>query len=77
MAKQFTEKQINELRTQYATVERIDPCLPTYKKLCALLDRLSDTQLMTIAEARIKFVSLLARNRCITRGLIEMTNANA
>jgi hypothetical protein len=60
---------INELRDAYATINRIDPCGDSYKKLTALLDRADDRTLKILRDADINFVSALARNRCALRGI--------
>lgn len=63
----FTETQINALRNDYAKLNTIDPCEPTYGKLCAKLDAMGDDMLKQVAQAKIKFMSVLAINRCIRR----------
>lgn len=62
--------QINNLRTAYGKLNTINPSSPTYKKLVDLLDSMDDELLMIIKEAGIKFLSSLALNRCIRRGLV-------
>jgi hypothetical protein len=59
------------LRAAYAGIDRIDPAAPSYKALVALLDKTDDKTLVLLASAEIKFVSMLARNRCSTRGLTQ------
>jgi hypothetical protein len=59
----LNEAQINELRTRYAAIDRVDPSGPTYAKMCKLLNSLSQDDLKTLAAAKIKFISMLARNR--------------
>ena len=54
---------VNKLRKAYDGIQGIDPASPTYKKLISLLDSLSLEQLQTLVNAKIKFVSGLARNR--------------
>jgi hypothetical protein len=61
---------VQTLRTEFAQIERIDPSNPSYKKMIALMDRCTDQALVEIKDAGIKFVSSLALNRCIRRGLI-------
>jgi hypothetical protein len=63
MTDQFTEKQINRLRVEFAMINRIDPCLPTYPKMIALLDGMSQAQLRQVQYANIRFLSKLAANR--------------
>lgn len=59
----YSEKQIAQLRKEYGTVNRVDPDKPAYKALIKHLDSLSQDQLKELANAKIKFVSSLARNR--------------
>lgn len=65
----FSDAHLAELRTGYATITGIDPCQPTYGKITAMLDAMDDAQIVQIAKAEIKFLSLLATNRVIRRGL--------
>lgn len=58
-----TDNLVNKLRKAYDGIEGINPASPTYKKLIALLNSLPVEQLQTLANAKIKFVSGLARNR--------------
>ena len=61
---------IEAIRAAYQNIQGIDPCQPTYGKLCDLLDSLDNDTLKGLAGAQIKFVSKLAINRCVRRGLI-------
>lgn len=63
MKGKFTAKQITTLRSEYAKIKSVDPGKPTYKKLTAMLDSMSQTQLKQLAHAKINFVSGLAHNR--------------
>lgn len=54
---------VAQCRAAYGKLETIDPTSPGYQRLCALLDRMTQEQLRALAEAEIKFVSKLARNR--------------
>ena len=56
---------IEDLRQSYATIDKIDPTQPAYTKLISLLDKLGQPALRQIAEAKIKFISNLARNRIV------------
>jgi hypothetical protein len=67
----MTESQtIETMRDLYGKIEAIDPCQPTYIKLCGFLDSLDDDTLKALSDARIKWVSSLSLNRCIRRGII-------
>lgn len=59
----MNQKQLAVLRNIYSTVETMDPCSETYKKLDAFLDNQPIAILRTLAEARIKFISSMATNR--------------
>jgi len=65
----FTPKQIDTLRKEYAKIGTVDPSQPTYKKLTAFLDGLDDDQISQLSQAKIKFISGLALNRAVKRGL--------
>lgn len=55
--------QIEELQKEYATIERMDPSSPIYENLINALDLLDTAKLQMLADAQIKWVSMLARNR--------------
>lgn len=59
----FSPAQIEKLKSEYSSIDRIDPSSPNYKKLVAMLDKLDTKTLETLAGAKIKFVSGLAQNR--------------
>jgi len=65
----FSAAQLEALRTSAAGIKTIDPCGPTYPKLCAYLDGLDDRALAMVAKAKIKWFSALALNRCNRRGV--------
>lgn len=65
----FSETQLADLRTSYATIESVDPCLPVYGKMTALLDGLNDQMLVQVSKAEIKWLSSLALNRVNRRGI--------
>jgi len=54
---------INTLRKGYGKINFVDPSLPAYQKLTLFLDNMTQDQLKQLADAKIKFVSALARNR--------------
>ena len=55
------------LRVSWATVDRIDPTQPTYKKLDKMLEKMSVEDLEKIVDAKIKFVSSLALAKSIRK----------
>jgi hypothetical protein len=64
MAKNLlTPQMINTLRKEYGKINFVDPELPAYQKLTSFLDKMTQDQLKQLADAKIKFVSVLARNR--------------
>lgn len=62
-------QMITSLRAAFGNVERMDPDGPTCRRLCALLDRADNDALKAVREANINFVSALAFNRMIRRGI--------
>ena len=60
--------QTEFLREAFGKVERMSDA--HYKALAAILDKASNEALTAAYEANIKFVSSLAYNRCVSRGLI-------
>jgi hypothetical protein len=66
-AKQVDESDnsfiVSTLRSAWNNIDRIDPDNPHYNKLIRLLDSLSQETLQELVDAKIKFVSNLARNR--------------
>ena len=61
--KRFTKKHIATLKREYAKIDKIDPASPSYTRMIFLLDGLPQAALKQLANANIKFVSALARNR--------------
>jgi hypothetical protein len=60
---QFSKDQIEILRKSYGTLKTMNPSSPTYKKFIKFLEKLPKNQLNQLANANIKFVSMLAKNR--------------
>ena len=54
---------VSTLRSAWNSIDRVDPDNPHYNKLIRLLDSLSQETLKELVDAKIKFVSSLARNR--------------
>lgn len=67
----FSDAQIKALKSEYEKIGKINPDSPSYKKLTSMLDSMSDDMLKKLARADVKFVSALAKNRVIKRGLKE------
>ena len=59
----FSNDQIYIMRKAYGTLKAMNPSSPTYKKFIKFLDKLPKDQLKQLANAKIKFVSILAKNR--------------
>jgi hypothetical protein len=65
----FSDAQISQLRGEMSKVSGIDPASPTYKKLVDMLNNMGMKELTKLADANIKFISGLARNRVIRAGM--------
>ena len=63
----LTPAQIQELQEAYGAVKTMDPSSKTYESLITFLDACDDRKLVLLAEAGIKWVSMLANNRIIFR----------
>ena len=61
------DEQVVILREEYAKVDKIDPSEPTYGQLCKFLDTMDDVKLQQLADAKIKWLSMLANNRLLRR----------
>lgn len=61
------EEQLAELRNEYAKVEKIDPSSILYDNLCQVLDEMDDDKLRMLADAKIKWLSMLANTRLTRR----------
>lgn len=59
----LSDKMIETLRRKFSKIGAVDPDSPTYQKLTDMLDNMETADLKQLAEANIKFVSGLARNR--------------
>ena len=59
----FSKDQIEIMRTAYGTLKGMNPSSPSYKKFIKFLSKLPKDQLKQLANAKIKFVSMLAKNR--------------
>lgn len=65
LRKRFTEAELQTLRSEFSTLERMDPRhLPRFH---ALFDGLTLPALRQLVGARIAFVSSLARNAVMRR----------
>lgn len=65
----FSDAQISQLRGEMSKISGIDPESPTYKKLVDMLNNMGMKELTKLADANIKFISGLARNRVIRAGM--------
>ena len=61
--------KIETLRDAFGKLEKMDPDGAVYAGLCKTLDRASDDALRAAYAAKIKFVSSMAFNRMMRRGL--------
>jgi len=62
---------IETLRAAFGAVDRMDPAGKAYDGICTLLDNCDDEALKAVHAAQIKFVSQLALNRMVRRGLTQ------
>lgn len=62
VSERFDKTHLGMLKQAYNDIDRINPNSPTYNRLVAMLDKLSNNELKQIVDADIKFLSLLAKN---------------
>lgn len=67
----MSPQQLTVLRNRFLVIKKIDPESKTYKELTSWLDKAPDALLKQLADANIMFVSKLAKNRVMRRGLDE------
>ncbi len=67
----MSPQQLTVLRNRFLVIKKIDPESKTYKELTSWLDKAPDALLKQLAGANIMFVSKLAQNRVLRRGLDE------
>lgn len=65
-------QMIETLRSEFGSIKNIDPAGGAYKSLCAILDSAADQTLLDLRAADIRFVSSLALNRCLRRGILPV-----
>ena len=63
----FTSSQVKKLRSEYAKIDRIDPTSAGYKKMDAMLEKMSVEDLEKLIDAKIKFVSSLALAKVVRK----------
>lgn len=57
----FTDKQIDTLREQFESIDRIDPCSKTYRQLKGYLGSLPMPLREQLVKAKIKWVAVILR----------------
>lgn len=63
----FAAHQIAALRSQFANIRTVSTDrLPQFH---AILSKMTDAQLLQVADAKIAFLSSLARNEAVRRGI--------
>lgn len=67
MTQMTFNEQVAVLRVEYGKIDKIDPGSPTYDALLEVLDSLDTVKLQQLADANIKWMSMLARNRVTRR----------
>ena len=63
MKGKFTSAQLKQLKDAYGKIGRVDPSSKSYEKLTSYLDGMNKAQLTQLVNAKIQFISSLARNR--------------
>jgi hypothetical protein len=71
----FSKEQLNLLKLGYGSLNKLDPSSPTYKKFIKFLEKLPKDELKQLANADIKFVSMLAKNRIKEGKLTEVNKS--
>ena len=56
----FSAAQIDKLKAQYATLQKINPASPSYKNMKDMMGKMSKEQLKQIRDAKIKFLQYTA-----------------
>ena len=56
----FSAAQLDKLKAQYSTIQKIDPTGSSYKKMKDMMNRMSKEQLKQIKAAKIKFLQYTA-----------------
>lgn len=70
----FDNTHLGLLKYAYKDIDKINPADPMYKRVVVMLDKLSKQELKQIADADIKFLSLLAKNRLMKTEGDEMND---
>ena len=60
MWEKFSPVQISKLKTAYGKLNKVDPTGPAYKKGKEMISKLDKNDLMSLAKAKIKFLSQMA-----------------
>jgi hypothetical protein len=63
VSERFDKTHLDMLKQAYNDINKINPNSPAYNRLITMLDKLPKDELQQIADADIKFLSLLAKNR--------------
>ena len=56
----FSAAQLDKLKTQYSSLQKIDPTSQSYKKMKEMMGKMSKEQLQQIKDAKIKFLQYTA-----------------
>jgi hypothetical protein len=56
----FSSTMLAKLKAEYAKIEKINPAGPGYKKMKAIMAKMSQEQLQQIVDAKIKFLQYTA-----------------
>ena len=63
----FSASQVKKLRSEYGKIDKIDPTSKGYKKMDAMLEKMSVEDLEKLIDAKIKVVSSLALAKVVRK----------
>lgn len=58
----FTPAKLAKLKAKYAEIDRVNPSSPSFKKMKALMAKMSPEMLQQIVDAKVKFLQHVAHD---------------
>jgi hypothetical protein len=58
----FTSAQLAKLKSKYAEIDKVNPSSPSFKKMKALMAKMSPEMLQQIVDAKVKFLQHVAHD---------------
>ena len=58
----FSSSQLAKLKAKYAEIDKINPSSPSFKKMKALMVKMSPEMLQQIVDAKVKFLQHVAHD---------------